>query len=468
MRLRVRGLTILCRLLSGLILITSYSATVVAGDLSGLGDRLRFFRWLEDYDIVSDQELTTHPLAPLKRLAFSEAEYPYLTLGGDYRLRYEYYSNQFFGLRGDFSSDSVMHRVMLHGDLQFESARVFVQLADFEEQGQRGGPGPFDESDLDLQQAFVDWTPDWGRLRLGRQEISLGGGRKTGLREGPNQRRAFDGLRVTVNPAGRGPLDFIYSREVQANSEAFKDRSGNGPELFGVWASSLLSWSEVIHLDMFYLGVERERAVFNSATGDEKRHSIGARIWKRAGPVKFEYEATYQFGDFANGDISAWGLASETSFSFNQRSWQPRLGFRFNLASGDDDPNDNDLGTYNALFPNLAYVSEASIYAPGNGLDIQPFVELHPHRTLKLYAGMDFQWRLQRGDAVYASTGPLIKNDVSDARFNAYLISLVVTWTPSPYVTVQGAYVHNDAGDVVRDAGGKDVEFFMFSFATRF
>ncbi len=358
--------------------------------------------------------------------------------------------------------------MMLHGDLQFKSARVFIQLADFKEHGQHGGPGPFDESNLDLQLAFVDWTSVWGKLRMGRQEISLGGGKKTGLREGPNQRRAFDGVRFSMNLVNRGPLDFIYGREVQPNPSFFKDRSYSGPKLFGVWANSLFNWNEAVHLDLFYLGFERKNAIYNQGIGDEKRHSLGARFWKRTGFIQFDYEATYQFGDFANGDISAWGLATETSFRLNDRTLQPRLGFKLNFASGDDNPNDNELGTYNALFPNPTYVSQAAIYAPGNGFDIQPYVEIQPHKTLTLFTGIDFQWRLTRGDAVYGNPGPLIRNDVSDALFNAYLISVVATWTPSPHLTVKGAYVHNEAGRLVHDAGGKNTEFFMLQVATSF
>lgn len=358
---------------------------------------------------------------------------------------------------------------MLHGDLQFRSARAFVQLSHFEEDGQRGGPGPFDESDPDVQQAFVDWRPQWGNVRLGRQEISLGGGKKTGIREGPNQRRAFDGARVTLDLDGRGPLDILYAREVRSDAEAFEDRSSNGAKLFGVYANSLFTLNNQINLDLFYLGIERKNAVFNQGTGDEARQSVGARLWKSVGALQFDYEATYQFGDFGSGDISAWGIATEISFGNVDHKSSRRYGVRINLASGDADPNDTVLGTYNVLFPNPTYVSDAAIYAPGNGLDVQPFVEFRPHPAVTIFSGVDFQWRLRRGDAVYANPGvPLIRDDVSDARFNAWLISIVAAWTPSPFVSLKAAYVHNDAGEFIRDAGGRDTNFFLFSIGVRF
>ena len=69
--------------LSTLILLTFLNTTVANGDLPGLGVRLHYFRWLEDYSSVPDTLLATHPLTPLKQLTFSETDYPYLTLGGD-------------------------------------------------------------------------------------------------------------------------------------------------------------------------------------------------------------------------------------------------------------------------------------------------------------------------------------------------------------------------------------------------
>ncbi len=431
--------------------------TVVAADY---GERLRFYRWAEDYRTWSGDE---PGLGRYKHIALSDAPYPFLTIGGDYRARHEYYSNQNFGLSGDFSTNSTLHRFMLHGDLQFESARTFVQLAQYEEHGQRGGPGLLDESEIDLQQAFVDWTPDWGRIRVGRQEIVLGSGLKTGIREGPNQRRAFDGVRATIHD-----VDVFYAREVRPKRDAFADTSRDGTQFYGIYANELVSWQNDSHLDTFYFGYERDEGVFNQGTGKEHRQSIGARWWKKEGPLQFSYETTYQFGGFADDDISAWGLATETSIGLDH-AWSPRFGIRLNWASGDSNPDDDKLGTYNALFPNAAYVSEAAIFAPGNDRDIQPYVRFSPVENLTLFVAVDFLRRLKDGDGIYTIPGaPLISNDVSDAKQVATLFNLTAIWIPLPFVTVEGFYVNGQARDFVADAGGEDTQFLAVSIRVRF
>jgi len=185
--------------------------------------------------------------------------------------------------------------------------------------------------------------------------------------------------------------------------------------------------------------------------------------------LHFDYEATYQFGDFSRDVISAWGLATETSIGVGSRDRSPRLGLRLNFASGDSNPADDRLGTYSALFPNAAYVSEAAIFAPGNGWDVQPFVEARPARNVTLFVGVDFLWRLSQRDAVYVFPGvPLFQHDASMERFTGYIVNLATEWSPSPYVTIRGVYVRNAAGDSILEAGGQDNDFIMLSIGARF
>jgi hypothetical protein len=64
-----------------------------------LAERLNFFRWLEDYSDVSEAQRAESFYARIKRIPLvSEQPYPYLSLGGNYRFRYEYFSNGLFGL----------------------------------------------------------------------------------------------------------------------------------------------------------------------------------------------------------------------------------------------------------------------------------------------------------------------------------------------------------------------------------
>ncbi|TMS94721.1 hypothetical protein CWB58_03035 [Pseudoalteromonas sp. S201] len=443
--------------------------TFAQGSETQLSDRYRFFRADEQYLDATKQELTMSPVGEFKRIPLFNNSEHYLSIGGDYRHRYEYNSNQAFGLRGDYSTDAFNHRFMLHGDLNTPYMRTFIQLSANEQQGNIEIPAPTSESSIDFHQAFVDFSPSWGIIRLGRQELNLGAGKKTGIREGPNQRRAFDGARVKLSNVKGTDVDLFYLKEVQPQHEAFSDSSTKGPKFYGAYANSIASLLNDVALDLFYFGYEKESSIYFQGTKDETRHSLGVRLYKNNGAIQFDYEATYQFGDFGSSDISAWGLATETSYGLNDMTWKPRAGVRFNIASGDSDSTDGELGTYNALFPNPTYVSDAAIIHPGNEFDLQLFVKLHARENLSLFAGIDFLWRIESQDALYGVPGvPLISASESSNNFAATFFNFNATYILNPYISIQSGYVYAQAEDVIRHAKGENTNFMFFQLALRF
>ena len=437
---------------------------------ASLGQRLRFFRWLEDYsDVTAEQRETSHA-AKLKRIPLDRGEqYPFLTLGGDYRFRYENYSNQFFGLGDEERSESVQHRFMLLGEFRWaESARTFVQLSAFEESGRPGGPRPFDESRVDIQQAFIDVKLGSTVVRGGRQELLFAGDKLVTVREGPNQRRSFDALRITaVGPRGM-QIDGVIGREVQPRTSSLDDTSGGGPRLWGVYATNVARGAAG-GIDVLYFGLDRDDSVFEIGVGNEQRHTLGVRLSHDEDRWDFEYQGYFQFGRFESNDIRAWSIVTENYYSFVGSSWRPRLGLRANVASGDRDPGDGVLGTFDALFPNFAYLTEAALYAPRNIYELQLLVDLWPAEGVRVRLRSNFLWRFSTSDALYAPPGfPLVPADASDARFNGYVLDAILTWTPTPYLTLESALVHAAAGDVIRDGGGEDTDYFLLSLGTRF
>jgi len=448
------------------VALLSNSAWAQTGSLDW-GDRLHFFRWLENYDDFEPKQKAT--FAAFKHLKLNDSNTPYLTIGGDYRGRFEHYSNQLFGIASDDSSNSRLQRFMLHADLQLEYSRFFVQLAKYTEAGLVNGPRPLDESSVDFQQAFYESKTDWGKFKVGRQEFVLGGGKKTGVREGPNQRRAFDGINFTLKGHSNNTTELFYMQEVQPQKESFKDSSSSARRFYGVHANGLLTWENDVSMDVFYYGYDHDRKVYEQGVGQEERHSVGLRLVKKQGDIQFDYELTYQFGNFGQYDISAWGLGSETSFLAESLSWINNVGVRINYASGDSNSQDGELGTYNALFPNAAYVSESALFAPGNVKDIQPFVNLQLTPDLTVFAGLDFLWRASKGDALYANPGfPLITSKTSNDTFYGTQFNIIATWQVFKFFSIQGFYINTNVGDFIKNGGGRDAQFYMTSVAFKF
>ena len=67
--------------------------------------------------------------------------------------------------------------------------------------------------------------------------------------------------------------------------------------------------------------------------------------------------------------IRAWAVGSLSSYTFADIGWTPRLGFQFDAASGDSNPHDNVLQTFNPLFPNGYYFTLAGYTGYTNLID---------------------------------------------------------------------------------------------------
>ena len=439
------------------------------GNESPLAERLHFFRFLEDYADITPEQRATDWFAAIKKIPLGREE-TYLTLGGDYRYRYENFENALFGLTPLTDYEQHLSRFMLHADVHAGPAfRAFVQLSAFTEDSRSSGPGPFDESDPDVQQAFADIGTKEAMLRIGRQEIVLGSGKLTDIREGPNQRQSFDAARATVTLFSQATLDVFYGRDVLPDRGAFSDSSEDGTEFWGAYGSKLLSPWAGASFDAYYFGIGRPDAIYQAGVSNEERHSLGARVNGSSGPFSYEYEGIYQFGRFGGLDISAWGVRTEHYWALPYLPFSPRIGLIANATSGDGDPSDGTLGTFDALFPNPAYTTDAAIFRPRNFYELHPVVSLDVSQNFNLLFEWNFLWRVETDDAVYAVPGfPLVPGPASDERYIGNVFDVIATWRLSSHMTLQASYVHAMLGDVIKDAGGEDIDFALFQTMLKF
>lgn len=130
-------------------------------------------------------------------------------------------------------------------------------------------------------------------------------------------------------------------------------------------------------MDVYYLGLQREDAAFQQGEADEGRHSFGTRLSGQPGGFDYNFEGVVQTGSFGDASILAWTIASDTGYTFKSVPMTPRVGLKADIASGDSNPRDDRLTTFNALFPKQPYFSEASLLAPANLIDIHPALTLH-------------------------------------------------------------------------------------------
>lgn len=447
-------------LILAMVSITSWAQTAEPS-------AFQLFRWEEDYRGLASSALEGEH--SLKYVPFGSSSWA--SFGGEVRGRIEHASGPSLGLGGSADNYS-LQRVLTHADLHSGStARAFIEVgAYFASDKKTKSPPAVDQ--LDIQQAFVDLpVPFMGRgtttLRAGRQEMAFGSQRLIGIRDGPNVRRNYDGLRVSQR-VGATRIDVIAVRPVELKQGAFDNRTSDTEALWGLYLTAPFG-SVSTFVDLYALGYERSRATFASASGQERRQSFGARLFGKASGWDWDIEGTVQTGSIAEQSIFAWGLASDFGYRMLIDTFEVRAGLRLDYASGDDDPHDNRLGTGNALHPRLPYLGSAGAFAPSNLIDFHPNVTFKPDERLTITLGYQLIWRASTRDAVYvAPLVPFPDTAGRSGRFTAQQWPLDVGWQVNRNFRVDASLARVEVSDRLRASGADNVTFAFISGAYRF
>jgi hypothetical protein len=431
------------------------------------GPGFKALRYDEDYSSFRGEPSSPDFPESLKFLPLDAAGDAWLTLGGESRSRYEYFSHAQWGAGTQDDNGYFLQRTMLHADWHLAApVRVFVQLKSGLESGRDGGPRTTDEDRLDLNQAFVDvrWPASADStltLRLGRQEIALGSSRLVSTREAPNVHLTFDGARLFFqHNAWR--IDALAVRPVQTKPGIFDDSSDRTQKLWGLYAVTPLPEWAGANLDVYYLGYERDAGRFAQGAAHEKRQTFGTRFWGKSGSWDYNGEAVLQSGRFGADRIEAWMLSLDTSYTFATVAGKPRLGVRGGVASGDRDPNDRQLNTYNGLFPRGAYFHESGLIGPANVIAVHPSVMLQTTATVSLSFDCDFFWRQSEHDGVYGTSVNLVRPALTaSGRYLGTQPSVRIEWRPTRHWLVAATAARFEAGEVIRTSGpGLGVDYF--------
>jgi hypothetical protein len=312
---------------------------------------------------------------------------------------------------------------------------------------------------IDLLSAFADVVPyltddESLTLRGGRFGMSFGSSRLVATRAAPNIAFRFDGF------------EMIYSRPLW-EATAFLTRpvedtggiSGGNPD-FAFWGLYVTHWFDKPHklgVDLYYLGIANEHARYASGSGDEKRHSFGSRIFGAHNQWDWNGEAVIQVGTFGNESILAWTASLDSGYTWDAK-WQPRLGLKVDVASGDN--SDGHQGTFNALFFKSGYFNDASTIRPANLIDVHPNLAANLTRSVSVNGGADVFWRYSKEDAIYAPPGfveiPALK---TASAYVATAVDINLQWQIQRHVTFGASCVHFFTGSYVHQAGGNDVNY---------
>lgn len=356
------------------------------------------------------QELRHYPrIQQLKYLPFDQEGQFWLSLGGSWRVR----SEGWLGFQLDPTQNALLglSQLRLHADLNLGPyLRIFGEgiSALSTPRNLMGGIRTIDMDAADIQNLFIDLRWPMNRdnlavLRLGRQEMDFGKERLVSSLRWVNSRRTFDAVRA-IGQWESFRIDGFYTQLVQVD-KLWLNTSTPAHSLYGIYTTALLEWLPG-KTDIYWLGQHHQQATFSNLSGVEDRQTLGARL-ELPLPHGFslEAESAGQFGRFAEQDILACFLAAQMTW---QSPWplQPVFGIGLDYASGDNNPNDAQLNTFNQLFPlSHAYYGLADLLGRQNALDLYTSIQLkiQPELTASLYThGF---WRPSLQDSHYLVNG---------------------------------------------------------------
>ena len=242
------------------------------------------------------------------------------------------------------------------------------------------------------QQAFVDLKfgdeAKFLTLRAGRHEMDFGSGRLISAGEGLNVRRSFDGVRV-IYRQGRWLVNGQVNKLVSIKRGLFNDGPDWSQTFWGVGATRPRPKMRG-GLQFAYIGLDRKEGRFDQGSGRELRHTVIARAFgasdNTAGLFDYNFDTIFQWGTFMSAgreiDIRAWALATDLGHTINRIPLKPRLGLRADATSGDRDPNDHGLQTFNPLFPGTAYSDTIGLIGAPNSLAFNPTLRFAVKRAM--------------------------------------------------------------------------------------
>lgn len=402
--------------------------------------------------------------SPLKNI---EAGPGKLDIGLNVRTRYEYLDNfniLHYGTGAD--DDVLLFRTRLSADYRFtEQAHTFVEFQDARYWLSDLALSDFGQSssyydEFDLRQAYLEWQHIGESpigAKLGRQILLYGDRRVFAPAEWGNVGNYWWDSAKLYYDTDAVQVDVLYAQRVLSEPKDWN--FDHWPYHVGAVYARVKRLP--VTLDAFYV-VKHDwsgNVRGESGTGNEMRHTFGLFSERPAGPGwDYGLLAAGQLGEYGRDDIQAFAVIARGGYTF-KTDWKPRVGFEFNYASGDRDPNDGTAGTFDGIFGamDIPY-GWMNVVSWKNLEDYVLNFSVQPAKTLKL--GVDYHYfRLsQSRDAWYWVNGKPERRDPTGQAGQdlGHEVDVIARWQVNKELELLFGYARFFAGNYVLNTPGND------------
>ena len=402
-------------------------------------------------------------IAAARQAPVADVTEPRWLITGELRLQYERFANEEWGAAPDDEDGYGLQRLMLGARRRIRPGLiVYLEVKSGIEVGRSGGPRLPDEDRLDVHQAYADVSIGHSMLRVGRQELQFGSSRLVSNRD-LNVRQSFDAVRWTSKMTA-WRLDLFGATPARTRPGVLDDAVDDSRALWGAYG--VRSESPLRGVDVYYLGHRNARARFDDAAGDERRHSVGTRVWGRYRAIEYNTELIGQWGNIGAARIRAWTIASQTSYRFSALN-SGQFVIRADATSGDTRRGDGLVGTFSPLFPRGDYFGLIASAGPLNHIDVYPRIEWRLFRRGLVSAGWLTFWRSEHSDGIYTFSGRLLRSGLNTtSRLVGRSPSVTMQWDHSRRLSFVGHLSAFTAGPFIRETAGDHPTLFVRLCAT--
>ena len=272
-------------------------------------------------------------------------------------------------------------------------------------------------------------------------------------------RQSYDGVSVAYT-LGPWRVNALYTHPVEnRDSSLFDDYSG--PRL----SFDLLRLAREItsssSLSTYVAEFRQDDVRFPSVSGNERRDIAEVRFAGVSGRFDWDAEAMSQTGQIGSQAIRAWATGVVVGETLGSSTVQPRITLQFDAASGDKSAADNQLNTFNPLFPSGYYFTNAGCTTYVNLVHIKAGLLMNALKNLKLTTGVGVQWRETVADAIYTIPDVPVPGTVGHgSRYVGTYGQFRADYNVTPHIALALEYVHFSVGATVVSVGGHDTDYF--------
>jgi hypothetical protein len=289
--------------------------------------------------------------------------------------------------------------------------RFFAETQDARAIGYKTTPPSNVDDPFDLRQGYVEAGSIEGngvRVRVGREDMTIGSGRLVGVGDWGNDSKTFDVARGTIT-TGFLNMEIIAGSPVLPDTTRF-DRHKPGEHLYVAY-TTLKTILPGASIEPYFMaktqdGTDAVKSK-DGHLGNADTLYAGMRLIGTL-PGRFDYsaEAVREAGHYSDDVVDAWGYVAGGGWTVNHADWKPHVSSDYVWASGDNGKKDGFHESFDCLYGlNQPLNSMTGQISWKNIEDWRAGVDFYPVKQLKVKIDYRDYWLASVQDGLYNSSG---------------------------------------------------------------